>query len=67
MPMIAICVLFALFFLEVEEVDHLFFEGLVPVRLLFCGSGEGRRRLGGLGVRCRLSPFKFPLCSGYLA
>ena len=39
-------------------------EGLVPcatVRLLVSGFGEGCRRFGGLGVRCRLSPFPFPL------
>ena len=36
-------------------------EGVVPVRLVVSGFGQGCRRSGGLGVRCRLSPLAFPL------
>ena len=40
-----------------KEVDLLFLQGLIPVRLLLSGFSQGCRCGFGLGVRCRLSPF----------
>ena len=68
MPEFAMCVFGALFSCNWRRgeggrgVDHQFL-----MRLLFLGFGEGRPRFGGLGVRCRLSHFTFPLFSGHLA
>ena len=41
-----------------KEVDRRSLQGSVPVLLLTSGCGE---TLGGLGVRCRLSPLPLPL------